>query len=62
MPIESAAREPAEPPRESAHLVSAGSGRSWYVSMLCLLAAVGLVAVLAEHTRASTVTVAISER
>ena len=62
MPIESAAREPAEPPRERAHLMSAGSGRSWYVSLLCLLAAVGLVAVLAEHTRASTVSIEISER
>lgn len=42
--------------------MSAGSGRSWYASLLCLLAAVGLVADLAEHTRASTVSIEISER
>jgi hypothetical protein len=56
------------PPRDApqyleAHrLMEAGSGRSWYVSVLCLIAAVCLVAVLAEHTRASTASFEISER
>ena len=44
-------------------LMEAGSGRSWYVSVLCLIAAVCLVAVLAEHTRPTPpAAIAVSER
>lgn len=67
MPIDDAAREEVPPSRDARHpdahrLIEAGSGRSWYVSVLCLIAAVCLVAVLAEHTRASTASFEISER
>ena len=39
-----------------------GTGRSWYVSVLTLLAAVGLIAVLVEQTRPSSHGVTLSER
>ena len=54
--------KPAESTNGEFRHITAGSGRSWYVSMFCLLAAVGIVALLAEHTRASTATVEVSER